>query len=275
MEAEPRSEVRTQVWQDQLAEARLLDPRLAHQALEQPFEGAVNIPVAELESRQYELPAKGSRVNVAEVGDATTAAVEWLIANGRVAGRAAASPAPVGEHQALRLWQPNPFLMEVAPQLKVGAAADLGCGCGREAVWLAVNGWKVLATDRLEELFRLGKSLASRYCPDDVQSGITWQHVDLSFALPDITSFDLILNLFYFDRALLTKVAASMKVGASLVIEAFTDTHRRERGKPRGPELVATSGELLGLLPGLEVRHFDEAWHHGRHTAQLWATKRL
>ncbi|MGW5738384.1 MULTISPECIES: SAM-dependent methyltransferase [Streptomyces] len=41
----------------------------------------------------------------------------------------------------------NPLLAETAAKLRPGAALDLGCGAGGDALWLAGQGWRVTAVD--------------------------------------------------------------------------------------------------------------------------------
>lgn len=42
---------------------------------------------------------------------------------------------------------PTPLLAETAGRLRPGKALDLACGTGRNALWLAQNGWTVTAVD--------------------------------------------------------------------------------------------------------------------------------
>src|SRR5450759_898595 len=42
---------------------------------------------------------------------------------------------------------PTPLLVETAGRLRPGKALDLACGSGRNALWLAQNGWTVTAVD--------------------------------------------------------------------------------------------------------------------------------
>ena len=42
---------------------------------------------------------------------------------------------------------------------KTGSALDIGCGSGRDAAWLARNGWRVVATDPSEAMLEGAKAL--------------------------------------------------------------------------------------------------------------------
>ncbi|MCT2589943.1 class I SAM-dependent methyltransferase [Streptomyces sp. N2-109] len=52
-------------------------------------------------------------------------------------------------YRTQRTWgaRANPLLAETAAPLDPGAALDLGCGAGGDAIWLAQQGWQVTAVD--------------------------------------------------------------------------------------------------------------------------------
>ncbi|MDT7798730.1 MAG: hypothetical protein QOI78_2163 [Actinomycetota bacterium] len=78
----------------------------------------------------------------------------------------------------------NPLLAEVAGALPAGAALDLGCGSGGDALWLARRGWRVTAADlaatAVESLRHRAGGLP-----------VTPVRIDLAEAFPDGT-FDLV-----------------------------------------------------------------------------------
>jgi len=155
-------------------------------------------------------------------------------------------------------------------------ALDLGCGSGREAVYLAAQGWQVVAVDRLPEALQRGRDLQRRYAPDSPP--IQWVCADLEKSdwQPD-GAFDGILLFYFYARELIRRACAWLKPGGALLVEAFTETHRARFGKPAADRRVADAGELPRLLPdGMRVVAYSEGWRtSGRHTARLWAIREL
>ncbi|WP_037314431.1 class I SAM-dependent methyltransferase [Amycolatopsis orientalis] len=108
----------------------------------------------------------------------------------------------------------NPRLAEIAGPLRPGAALDLGCGGGGDALWLAGRGWRVTAVDISGSAVR---SLQERGEP------ITALRVDLAQDFPDGT-FDLVSAQYFhtpfeLDRARVLRTAAqALNPGGRLVV---------------------------------------------------------
>ena len=254
-----------------LVRRHLLDPRSAEEAGRRPIRDSVNIPLSELPRRVHELPPRAEVVRVAGPAELVSETVAWLREGGRQAEPAqtctCGSSPQSGEIG--RLWDPTAFLADVLPQLARGAALDLACGTGRDAVYLASCGWDVTAVDMLPDALSLADDLAQRYA---AARPIRWIQYDLEADLPKFDQpFDLIVVFRYLHRPLLAELKSWLSPGGSFLCETFTSLHRQRHGKPARQAYVLQPGELRGLLEGFELRHYSEAWRGDIHTARAWA----
>jgi tellurite methyltransferase len=254
-----------------------LDPRPAQEAAASPIANAVNIPFAELDARMGELPPRGIAIRV--VGEAEAAeAVAWLRDHGRKAVQIV-KYSPADHVNYGRLWQPNPWLWIWMTTRRIherppGNAFDLGCGGGREAVYLAAHKWLVDAVDRLPESPERNREFAKHYLDEERQHLIRWQTADvLDSAFEPQGKYDLITSFFFFDRALILRAKEWLKPGGELVIEAFTTLRQTQEGKPTSPDRVVKPGEMRDLLTGLDIEKLEEGDHGRGHTVRVWARK--
>jgi SAM-dependent methyltransferase len=134
---------------------------------------------------------------------------------------------------------PTPLLVETARKLQPGRALDLACGSGRNAVWLAEQGWQVTAVDR---------------------SPITIPAVDTHVAdlekheFPILeAAWDLIVVAYYLQRDLFDSIKRGIKPGgvALVIVHIFEPGHEHSRFSVR-------PGELAQYFEDWEILHYYE-----------------
>jgi len=158
---------------------------------------------------------------------------------------------------AQRVWSgnPNPQLVAEVAGRPPGRALDVGSGEGADAIWLAGQGWTVVAAD----ISGVALERAARHARDTdpaAAARITWRQTDLLAEAPEPDSFDLVSAQFMQlppePRAkLFTSLAAAVGSGGMLLIVGHHPSDLAV-GVPRPPlpEVFYTPDEIAGLLGG-------------------------
>lgn len=111
---------------------------------------------------------------------------------------------------------PIPLLKEYAPLFRRGRALDLATGEGRNAVYLAEQGFEVDGVDfssvALEKTRRLAKSRS--VVVHTVQADLRGYQIPAN-------SYDLITNIYYPQRDLFDQIKAALKPGGVFVYEQW------------------------------------------------------
>ena len=154
---------------------------------------------------------------------------------------------------------PNRFLVSEVAAMKPGRALDLACGEGRNAVWLAEQGWTVTGVDFSPVGIEKGRDLAR-------QAGVavTWVVADATAWEPDPV-YDLVL-VFYlqlapapFEAALQRAVRAVGPAGTVLVVgHALRNLTEGYGGPPVADVLYTAEDVVAGLGPGLAIEQAGE-----------------
>jgi rhodanese-related sulfurtransferase len=255
----------------------LLDVRAAEAFRAGHLTGSGHLPAAELQPRRAELPPREQPVvALADDPEDARAAALALDAMGyrQVAWLDAPLAAIAGGHADVgppaRLWRPAPFLAEVLPMLPRGRAIDLAAGSGREAVFLALNGFEVEARDRAPEALGRAEDLARRH-------GARLRSVVCDLERPhpplETRAYDVITVFRFLHRPLFRAIEAGLAPGGMLVYETYRVGQERF-GRPRSRRYLLDSGELRAAFPSLEVLRYDEPGPLlGPLTARLLARK--
>lgn len=159
--------------------------------------------------------------------------------------------------------EPNDFVAEITRTLPAGAALDLAGGEGRNAVYLAELGHRVLLVDSS----RVGLAKAQQMAKQKSLS-IETLEADLAAWSPEPASCDLIVSSWAHvppavRRTLHAACVRALRPGGHFVLEAYTpEQTTRTTGGPRDPSLCMTAAALREELAGLEVRVARELERH-------------
>jgi SAM-dependent methyltransferase len=157
---------------------------------------------------------------------------------------------------AVLLWTatPNRFLVAEVGGLEPGQALDLACGEGRNAVWLAEQGWRVVGVDYAEVALSKAAVLAA-----DRGVGIELVEADLLEYEPERLGYDLVCVLYLQlpapeRRRVLGRAAAAVAPGGTFLLVAHDLTNLEHgHGGPSDPVVLLTPDEVAAELPGLEL----------------------
>lgn len=151
------------------------------------------------------------------------------------------------------LWtaQPNRFLVAETSDLPAGRALDLATGEGRNAVWLAQQGWQVVGVD----FSRVGLTKAAQLAADRGVE-VDWVEADLREYRPEPRTIDLVL-IFYLQvpkvdrQSILSAGAAAVAVGGTLLLVAHDSSNLEHgHGGPKDANVLYTPEDVVRDLEG-------------------------
>ena len=151
------------------------------------------------------------------------------------------------------LWtaRPNRFLVGEADDLPPGRALDLACGEGRNAVWLAEQGWRVTGVDFSDVALAKARELAAARGVE-----ADWVQADLLDYRPERRAYDLVL-LFYLQlpadqrREIVRAAADAVAAGGTLLVVAHDSSNLEHgHGGPKEAAVLYTAADVVSDLDG-------------------------
>lgn len=152
---------------------------------------------------------------------------------------------------AAQVWSstPNQFVESELTTLTPGSALDLACGEGRNAIWLARQGWRVTGMDFSDVAVDRARSLAG-----DVE--VDWRVGDaLSAPLPTVDLAVLAYLQLPADqrRTAVRRAFEALRPGGTLLVVAHDSINLGEgTGGPQDPRVLYTAEDVLADLDGLD-----------------------
>lgn len=150
--------------------------------------------------------------------------------------------------------EPNRFLVAEVDGMAPGQALDLGCGEGRNAIWLASQGWDVVGVD----FSRVGLDKADQLA-EQRHVAVEWILADVTTYQPTAAAFDLVTILYLqlsaapLAEALAQAVSGLAPGGTLLVVGHDTTNLTHGFGGPQDPGVLYSPDQIVASLGGLVV----------------------
>lgn len=133
--------------------------------------------------------------------------------------------------------EPSGWVHRFAPLIRPGGRIlDLASGKGRNARWLAQQGWQVEAVDRDEDALACMRGMGNITTRLADLENAAWPYAD--------QQFDAIIVCRYLHRPLLPLLARSLSAEGVLIYETFM-RGQENLGRPTKPDFLLWPNELL------------------------------
>lgn len=154
--------------------------------------------------------------------------------------------------------EPNVFLVGEVEDMAPGRALDLACGEGRNALWLADRGWRVVAVDFSAAGLAKGRRLADLRGVE-----VEWVEADVLEWRPEPGSFDLVIVMYLQLpaedlRRVLGSATAALAPGGTLLVVGHDRTNLAEGfGGPPDPSVLYDPDQVAGDVAGLTIERAE------------------
>jgi SAM-dependent methyltransferase len=170
------------------------------------------------------------------------------------------------ESRSALKFDPHPLLTKNRDLITGnGAALDLACGLGQNAIWLAQLGYRVLGVDISRVALERARVEARS---SGIEGDIAFKQVDLDIWLPAEDTYDLICVIRFLDRDLLPAIRKATRAGG-VVVYATRHLGALKKQPKANKAYLLEANELAGFFSGWQFLHYLE----GADEAELIARK--
>jgi tellurite methyltransferase len=168
--------------------------------------------------------------------------------------------------------EPSPFLKHYVGTLRKGKAIDIAMGEGRNAVFLAQQGFQTEGIDCSPTAIQKAKKLA-----EEKQVSIEAKVQNLDFFLMPLMRFDSILMTYFRPQArFFSEIRRGLVLGGTFLLEAYTVEHFKTQSPPNPNidfEECYKANEVLSHLKEFHILYYRELPEGNSHLVQVIAQK--
>jgi tellurite methyltransferase len=168
-----------------------------------------------------------------------------------------------------RSQTPSRLLVDHLTRFPRGKVLDVATGYGRNALYLAEQGYRVDGVDRDEAAIAFCNAEAERRGLSFGATGVDLEK-GISFSAG---AYDLVTCFYYLDREIMPQIKDAVREGGAVVYETFLIDQHRQFGKPSRAEFCWGRNELLRHFLDFRVLFYFEGLKEDRWIAQLIAEK--
>lgn len=237
------------------ANSPIIDLRTADEYISGHLVHATNIPLAEIDQCWHELPPKQTPLDLCvnqndlQQAEQLFSSQHYPINNIFIAQQLDQSQLQQGT-ESRRLWLANPLLEQHIDRIKTHTrtkqpiAFDIGCGSGRDSVFLAIHGFQVKAIDNNHLALQRLTHFAKRWSVEVDQIALDCEaDPDTLADLIKKHSPQLIIQSRYLHRPLLDIYREHLPSGSMIAVHTFFK-EAAKFGKPRNPTFLLERNEL-------------------------------
>ncbi len=150
---------------------------------------------------------------------------------------------------------PSALVLESTASLKVGTALDVGMGNGRNAIYLARKGWKVVGIDSSEAAIAQARAGAAKLGAQIDARKQRFEDLRIGVA-----EYDLILCMYVSDLPVkqARKIIAALKPGGLLIVEDYHDDAAHANLRPEAPQAGYGTNQLLRTFNALRIVRYED-----------------
>lgn len=154
------------------------------------------------------------------------------------------------------IWsaEPNQLFASLIENLNPGRALDVGCGEGRNAIWLAEQGWQVDAVDFSSTAINKARQIAYRR-----NVAVNFRHEDICTTIVRKNYYDLVAVVFLHTSIeervdWLTKVACGVANNGRFIYIGHDPLNiKKGVGGPQDVALLPECDEICNYLNGFDI----------------------